>query len=220
MKRTLTGTSPRRSWLGPRRRLARPVRAAAVAAAPVVAGAGAGMALPAPAPTAPGRSRTGRLGQAVAEVVLTLAALAGLAGLAATALAARADLRPLVVRSGSMAPTVPTGSMVLVQRVPAADLRVGDVVAVDRPDGGRVMHRIVAITPTDHGAMASLTLKGDANDEADPQPVAVIEADRLAWHLPWAGRAASWLATAPGGFALGCLLTGLAAVILRRDGRT
>jgi signal peptidase I len=217
---TFRGHAYRRPATG-RRRLARQVRAAALLAAPVLAGIGAGVALPAPVPAeavpraAPARRRrSGRVGHLLAEVALTLAALVGLFGVAVTATAARADIRPLVVRSGSMAPTVPAGSMVLVQRVSAEALRPGDVVAVDRPDGARVMHRIVAIYRS--GPMPALTLKGDANDDPDPKPVPVIEADRLRWHVPQLGRAAAWLATAPGGFALGCLVTGLTLATLRR----
>ena len=225
---TLVSTSTRQAlpwtWLRPRRRSARLVRAAALAV-PVVAGIGAGLALPAPVPAATParpvtaaperrRRRAGRLVHLVGEVALTLAALLGLAGVALTATAARDDIRPLVVRSGSMAPAVPVGSMVLVQRVRAEELRPGDVVAVDQPDGARVMHRIVAIDRS--GPTPTLTLKGDANDDPDPMPVPVVDAERLRWHVPEVGRAAAWLATAPGGFALGCLVTGLAAATLRR----
>ncbi|HVM03404.1 MAG TPA: signal peptidase I, partial [Acidimicrobiales bacterium] len=119
----------------------------------------------------------------------------------------------LIVRSGSMEPTIPTGSMVLVQRVPAADVAVGDVVAVQRPDGTRVTHRVVDLDR--HGGAAELILKGDANEDRDPEPVTVREADRLVSQVPAVGRAAAWLATAPGGFALGCVVTAVAMVALR-----
>lgn len=228
--RTLTHSvlPTRRSWFRPRRRPARLVRAAAFVAAPVLVGIGAGMALPAPvpaevAPPAPAPERpvssrrrwARRLARAIAELALTLAALAGVAGVGVTVLAARAEIRPLVVRSGSMAPTVPAGSMVLVQRVDAADLRAGDVVAVGRPDGTRVMHRILTVALDSDGVTASLTLKGDANEDPDPQAVPVVEAEKLIWHVPWVGRSAAWLATAPGGFALGCLVTGLLTLVVR-----
>jgi len=158
-----------------------------------------------------------RAARALGEVALTLAALAGLGAMAVTVAAVRAEVRPLVVRTGSMAPTVPAGSMVLVRRVNAAELRPGEVVAARRADGTTVLHRIVAIDRD--GPTAMLTLRGDANQDVDPQPVAVVAADRLVWQVPAAGRAAAWLATAPGGFALGCLVTALSALVLRRRPR-
>lgn len=52
-----------------------------------------------------------------------------------------------VVMSGSMAPTLAPGDVVVVRPVAAADLRAGDVVLVDDPDlpGELRMHRIVAV---------------------------------------------------------------------------
>ncbi|MFP5376087.1 MAG: signal peptidase I [Acidimicrobiia bacterium] len=172
-------------------------------------------ARPAPPPLlSPPASRRGRRALAVAgDVLLTVAAVLGLATATVTVVAARTGMRPLIVRSGSMEPTIPTGSMVLVQRVPAADVAVGDVVAVQRPDGTRVTHRVVDLDR--HGEAAELTLKGDANEDRDPEPVTVQQADRLVGQVPAVGRAAAWLATAPGGFALGCVVTVVAMAALR-----
>ena len=157
------------------------------------------------------RRRTAAL---LGEIALTVAAVLGLAMAGVTVVAARAGVRPLVVRSGSMEPTIPTGSMVLVQRVAAAEIGVGDVVAVVRPDHTRVTHRVVDLER--HGETAELTLKGDANDDVDPAPVSVVEADRLVRQVPGVGRLAAWLATAPGGFVVGCLVTAAAMLALRR----
>lgn len=164
----------------------------------------------APAPAA-GRGA----GRIVAETLLTLGSLLGLAVTVATVLAAHGGYRPLVVLSGSMEPTIPTGSMVLVQRVPASELEVGDVVAVARPDRSRVTHRIVVLERRHDGA--TLVLKGDANEDADAAPVTVRAADRLVGQAPVVGRAAAWLATAPGGFAMGALVAAaLMWVVVRR----
>lgn len=152
--------------------------------------------------------------RALGEVALTLAAVMGLAVGGLTLTASRSGMRPLVVRSGSMAPAIPAGSMVLVQRVPATDVDTGDVVAVTRPDGSRVMHRVVAV---DHdGATATLTLKGDANEDPDTGTVPVRFAHRLVWHSPALGQALAWLATTPGAFLLGCAVTALVLGLGRR----
>ena len=152
----------------------------------------------------------GRLG----DWLLTVAALLGVAVLAVAIGAHVSGFSPLVVRSGSMEPMISTGGMVLVQAVPASEVEVGDVVAVDRPDGTRVIHRVVGV---EHGgASSSLTLKGDANDDPDPQPVVAEEAGRLVWTIPSVGRMAAFLASAKGGFVLGCLMTAVALTTLRR----
>ena len=167
-----------------------------------------------PAARAGGR-RTGRRAVAfLGEIVLTVAAVLGLAMAGVTVVAARTGVRPLVVRSGSMEPTIATGSMVLVQRVAAGEIAVGDVVAVERPDHTRVTHRVVDLER--HGETAELTLKGDANEDVDPVPVNVVEADRLIRQVPEVGRFAAWLATAPGGFVIGCLVTAVTMLALRR----
>lgn len=150
-----------------------------------------------------------------ADRLLTLAALLGLLVLAATVTASAMGLRPLVVRSGSMEPRIATGSMVLVRDVPATQLRVGDVVAVDLPGDVRVIHRVVAVEAADAG-LTSLRLKGDANDDPDPAPVLVRRAGLLVGSAPGVGRAAAWLATAQGGFTMGLLVAGGVLVAVRR----
>jgi signal peptidase I len=150
---------------------------------------------------APARgNRLGRILLFVAQVALIAGAVAGI-----SVATSRAGMEPLVVRSGSMEPTIATGSMILVKRIDAAEIKVGDVVAVERPDRTRVTHRVLGVER--RGATAELTMKGDANEDADPVPVTVDHAYRLAWKMPAIGRALAWLATAPGGFLLGCMAT-------------
>ena len=161
-----------------------------------------------PAPVAaPSVSRLG-------DRLLTLAAIVGLAVLSLTVLAQVSGYQPLVVRSGSMEPTIPTGSMVLVRDVPLQEMGVGDVVSVVRADGTRVMHRV--LTASLAGDLATLTLQGDANEDPDPAPVVVRSADELVWTVPAVGRAAAFLASAKGGFVLGCLVTGIGLTATRR----
>lgn len=147
-------------------------------------------------------------------LLLDAAALLGTSMTAVTVWAASSGLHPLVVRSGSMEPLIPTGAMVLVRQVPAAQVRVGDVVAVRRPDGVTVTHRVVSLTRS--GPLAELVLKGDANRTVDPSPVTVAAAGELAWNVPLLGRVAAWTASARGGFVLGCVVTAVLAGLRRR----
>jgi signal peptidase len=99
----------------------------------------------------------------------------------------------MVVRSGSMEPAVPVGSLVLVQRVSGQDVRVGEAIAVQRTGGGRpvtVLHRVAAIGERD--GRRSAQLKGDANPTPDPEPVALTQpVARLVLVVPGAGYAFS-----------------------------
>lgn len=146
--------------------------------------------------------------------LLTVAALLGLAVTGVTVTAAVTGLRPLVVRSGSMEPTIGTGAMVLVRTVPARNIRVGDVVAVDRPDRTRVTHRVVSVEH--RGATAELVLKGDANTDPDPTPVVVTHAGRFVMTAPLLGRVGGFLTSAKGGFALGWLVAAVMLAVVRR----
>ncbi|TFD26558.1 signal peptidase I [Cryobacterium lyxosi] len=67
--------------------------------------------------------------------------------------------RAYVVRTGSMAPTISPASVVIVE---ADQYEVGQVITFRR-HGDRTTHRLVAVNDD-----ASLTTKGDANDEVDP----------------------------------------------------
>lgn len=152
------------------------------------------------------------------EVALTLGAVFGVGVAGVTVMAARSGMQPLVVRSGSMEPTIATGSMILVKRIDASEIRVGDVLAVERSDHTRVTHRVVAVQP--RGEAAELTMKGDANEDADPIPVTVRHAYRLAWQVPTVGKAIAWLATAQGGFVMGCIATAFLLRATRRRARS
>ena len=146
--------------------------------------------------------------------VLTMAALLGIVTVGVTLAAVLLGLRPLVVRSGSMEPTIHTGSMVLVRMVPARQVHVGDVVAVKRPDRTTVTHRVLKVEP--RGSSTVLTLKGDANQDPDPDPVVASEAGKLVLTTPWLGRLGALLASARGGFALGWVVAVVMLSVLRR----
>ncbi|TFC24540.1 signal peptidase I [Cryobacterium sp. TMT1-3] len=76
--------------------------------------------------------------------------------------------RAYVVRTGSMSPSIPPASIVIVE---ADHYEVGQVITFRRA-GDRTTHRLMAVNDD-----ATLTTKGDANDTVDPftvPPAAVI----------------------------------------------
>ncbi len=93
-----------------------------------------------------------------------------------------------VVYGGSMEPAIPVGSVVVAQPVSVESLRQGDVVAY-RLAGSKappVLHRIVNMT--DAKGVRTFSLKGDANETADPKD-AVLEGvgSKVLYAVPYLG---------------------------------
>lgn len=118
----------------------------------------------------------------IASWLLVAAATVIALGLIAISIGPRfLPYQALVVRSGSMSPTIPTGSVVFYRKVAAANVKVGDVIVFDKPgqQGEKVTHRVFKISngPTGH----YFTTKGDANGAPDD------------WHVPAVGT--GWVAS-------------------------
>jgi len=108
----------------------------------------------------------------VPRTLLRLAARAALACLGSMVVWAILPLalgwQPTVVMTGSMRPSIQPGDVVVTRGVPAAALRVHQVVLVPDPDhAGRLrLHRLDRI-----GTGGRLVLRGDANQSADSSTV-------------------------------------------------
>jgi signal peptidase len=98
----------------------------------------------------------------------------------------------VMFRTGSMAPTIPAGSVALVKRIPAGDAQVGQIVTVDRPGRLPITHRVVSVGPGGDGS-AVLVLKGDANAVADAPPYRVGTVRLVIWHAPHLARVVVWV---------------------------
>jgi signal peptidase len=133
------------------------------------------------------RARERRLPAALSWTLAAFGALCLLLTGAGVVLGAR----PLVVRTGSMRPGLPVGTIVLVRPLPASRAAVGEVVAIVRADGRRILHRVVRARPAGGGAV-TLTLRGDRNRVADP-PVTVERIERPLLAIPAIGRPVIWL---------------------------
>lgn len=92
----------------------------------------------------------------------------------------------VVLETGSMAPAMPQGTAAVAVPVPAAELRVGDVVTLRRDDASPwVTHRVVAVGPVEgNDERRSLTLQGDANRTPDLFPYEVDRALRTTYSVP------------------------------------
>lgn len=73
----------------------------------------------------------------------------------------------LTITSGSMAPTIPTGSLVAIASQPSRPYTIGDIIAFRTPHG-ITTHRIIKDQDPGPGKFRT---RGDANATADPHPV-------------------------------------------------
>jgi signal peptidase I len=143
---------------------------------------------------------------------LTLGALLGLVGILLVVAGAVFGVRPLLFRSGSMAPTIDTGDLAIARSVPAADLRAGDIVSVVDAEGQRVTHRLVSAAG--QGAARQLKLKGDANRTPDAEVYTVARADKVLFDLPRVGNVVSAATSRAGVFVLGLYVALLLFLVL------
>jgi signal peptidase len=121
----------------------------------------------------------------------------------------------LTVLTGSMTPTIPVGSVVVVRPVDPGTLHVGDIITFQKKAAKAefITHRIVSIHT--NTAPVTLTTKGDANRGADVAPVPVTAVrGRVLFHVPYLGTIRSAIGTSGGGLLL--LLLGLVAYAIQQ----
>ena len=132
-----------------------------------------------------------RLAAKVASLLVMAALGAVVLGLLAVSVGPRfLPYQALVVRSGSMAPAIPTGSIVFYHQVAAANIKVGDIVAFSKPGepSERVTHRVFKIGVGSSGRY--FKTKGDANAIPDDWRVPAVGKGWVAsFHVPYAGYA-------------------------------
>ena len=125
-------------------------------------------------------------------------------GLALLVLAPRiAGWRTLTVVSGSMAPTIDAGDVVVARPVAPLSARPGDVITfVDPARRDRlVTHRIMRVTPV--GSQVEFVTRGDANTASERWSVGASGTiGRVEYRVPFVGRAFSFASTATGRLAL------------------
>lgn len=132
-------------------------------------------------------------GRVVRETLLTLAALGGAACIVLVILAFTGGYSLIMFKTGSMSPTIPTGSVALVREIPAAEAQVGDVLTVDRPGKLPVTHRVTSVAPADGDPSERvITLKGDANQTEDPEPYRIAHARIVVGSVPGLATVIVW----------------------------
>jgi signal peptidase len=122
------------------------------------------------------------------------------------------------VQSGSMAPTYPVGSMLVVEPIDASQVKPGMAVVFEDPQvtGRIVTHRVVSRAP---GDTLQFWTQGDANATQDPFPVpARLVRGRVLWHVDYLGNLMIYLRW-PRSFLLLVVLPGLLLAVSEWRGR-
>jgi signal peptidase I len=161
------------------------------------------------------RTLAAELGYATALFVLAAVCISMFWALAPLAF----GLRSSVVMSGSMAPGIRPGDVIVSFPTPVDDLRPGMVLSFtdpSRPDR-TLIHRFVAVNPD-----GSVRTKGDANAEPDDAPVtAELINGQSRIRIPWIGLPAYWLRSgAYGSLGAAVLVIAAAAVLVSGRRRT
>ena len=100
-------------------------------------------------------------------------------------------LKPVVIATGSMVPTLQVGDVALVVPCDPADLATGDVIRYAYR-GVSVIHRVAAVSREETGL--TFVTRGDANHGPDRDPVSADQVlGRLVSVIPGLGRIALWL---------------------------
>lgn len=157
-------------------------------------------------PRPPARRLSARLG----NLLLNLAAVAGAICILLVILAFFFNITLIMFKTGSMAPTIPAGSVALVREVPAAELKVGDVVTVDRPGQLPITHRITSIIPGPDAEARTITMRGDANATEDPAPYTILHARIVLGSVPGLAHVIVWFGNP---WVLGGLTIALSALV-------
>jgi signal peptidase len=155
-----------------------------------------------------------------ANLALSAAVLVVAAALAASMLPRLLGYSPVIVYGGSMADSVPVGSVAVAEEVWPEDIGVGDVIVFHPPTASQhrspLMHRVVSIREEDGQRL--FHTKGDGNATPDPWEIGIERrGSRVVYAVPYVGYLVNF-ARMPLGWGLLLILPGayLGAVLLRR----
>lgn len=147
-----------------------------------------------------------------------LFALVVLLALVAVIVPRVAGATPLTILTGSMQPSLPPGTLIVVKPEPVTHIAIGDVLTYQirpgRPDV--VSHRVVGVTVASDGSR-TFTTKGDNNSAADPT-VQPAQIRGVLWYsIPLLGYVSTFVAGSQGSWLVplaGVLLLGYAVYLI------
>jgi signal peptidase len=126
-----------------------------------------------------------------ADVLLWVAAVGGLFSIGLVVVSLGFGISLIMFKTGSMSPTIPAGSLAVVKEIPASDIRVGDVMTLDRENQLPISHRVTSVSG-DGDTFRSLTMRGDANNTDDPVVYVVDKGRIVLWSMPGLASVVVW----------------------------
>lgn len=166
---------------------------------------------PAPVESHVATPATRSLGSRLVDWGLNILAVFGVMCIALTVLAFVGNYTIIMFKTGSMDPTIPQGSIAVVHEIPATEVKVGDVITVDRGIGLKpITHRAIAVKQLG-GGEALIEMQGDANPNPDPEPYRVSQVRKVVWHAPGLAKQIVWLSNP---YVLGAITLGAALLVL------
>lgn len=142
-------------------------------------------------------------GRSLADLVLTGCLVLLTLGLVGTGIFLLTGGKALIVRSGSMAPVIGVGDLVVSRTIEPTEAKVGDIITFTDPtrDDALVTHRVRRVRIDDH--QVHFVTKGDANGAVERW---TIDSDgtigRMVFSVPKVGYAVSWAAQPEARFTL------------------
>lgn len=137
-------------------------------------------------------TRDSRVARLFGNLLLNIAAVGGAICLVLVLLAFFFNISLIMFKTGSMSPTIPTGSVALVQEVPASKVKIGDVLTVQRAGKLPVTHRVIDVQAGTNVGERSIRMKGDANDVEDPSPYVIASGGLVLGHVPELAKVIVW----------------------------
>jgi signal peptidase I len=141
-----------------------------------------------------GQSTLGLVGRILGWLAMVAASLIVLGLLTITVGPRFLPYQALIVRSGSMSPTIPTGSIVFYTKIASTKVKVGDIIVFAKPGdpSEKVTHRVYKIGQSATGEY--FITKGDANGTPDDWQVPAVGTGWIArFHVPSIGYALVYL---------------------------
>ncbi|GAA3662324.1 signal peptidase I [Microbacterium marinilacus] len=136
-------------------------------------------------------SRAREAGRAIVHgLSLGLLGLVLLLGLAVIGVPALVGGTSLTILTGSMSPTLPPGTLIVVKPTPVDEIAVGDIMTYQLESGEAavVTHRVVARLTDSASGEPRFVTQGDANGSPDAEPVLPVQVRGTVWYaVPWLG---------------------------------
>lgn len=131
------------------------------------------------------------IGSYLAGGLANLLAAGGVVAVGLVIAAVTLNITLIMFKTGSMSPTIPTGSVAVVKEISADEIHVGDVVTVDREGQLPVTHRVIELYPQIPGE-ALIRMQGDANPNPDEGMYRVQTVRKVLWSVPELANVIVW----------------------------